>query len=449
MRVEKIPDLLINAFVVLVLMLAAEALFALLQPPGAAEQDPGTLDLGQGNAIVQMVWLGVYGVTLLLLLPRLKQLMYFITTDKLLLLLMIIALLSVLWSVAPDLTLRRSVALVGTTLFGTYLAMRYRPIELLQLLALALGLIALLSLMVALVLPSYGLHSDSTGVSLVGIFTEKNQLGRSMGLSGLVFIMLAFASRTRDHRIYSWVAWVGFGLSLVVLFLSNSRMPLATLLALLPMLFLFYGGFRIPYPLNISFLIGVLLASGSAVAWLLSHSESVLNVLGRDSSLSGRTDWWPAVLDAIWQRPLLGYGYGAFWRGWEGESAQVWLETMSVGFHPVHAHNGIFDLWLGVGLLGVATFAAGFSRAFVRALAWAHSTKRAEGLWPVALLILILAMQLTETSLRQNSIAWILYVYVTITLSLSNRHAVVNRTDYIEMKPSVGVEPRTIKSLSK
>jgi hypothetical protein len=61
-----------------------------------------------------------------------------------------IALASAIWTVAPDITLRRSLLLLGTTLFGIYLAMRYSLREQLQLLSWALGLVILLSIVFAI-----------------------------------------------------------------------------------------------------------------------------------------------------------------------------------------------------------------------------------------------------------------------------------------------------------
>jgi exopolysaccharide production protein ExoQ len=416
-----VSNFLTNAFVILVLMLTAEALWPFLYPDYTYPPEESTIDRVQGTAMVQIVWSGVYGITVLLILPRLKQFFYFITRDKILLLLLIIVLVSVFWSVAPNVTLRKSVAFAGTTLFGTYLAMRYRPIELVRLLALAVGLAAVLSLIVGLALPSYGLDPDtSRGVNWIGIFTQKNQLGRAMALGGIVFLLLAFDDRTRSNRIYRWAIWSGFGLSSLLVFLSNAEGALVDLILIVLLITTFYGVSRTTYPLNIVVLIGAVFVGGSMFAWILLYPESVFDVLGRDASLTGRAYLWPAVLEKIWQRPLLGYGYGAFWLGWRGDSAFVWLQTSPFGLRAVHAHNGALDVWLDLGLLGLATFAAGFLRTFRRALAWgAYSTKTAESLWPIALLTFVFIHQLVESSLRQNSLLWVLYVYVTIFLSLS------------------------------
>jgi exopolysaccharide production protein ExoQ len=84
--------------------------------------------------MMQVMWILVYALSLLLLVHS-KKFLHIATRDKLLPLLVGIAVVSVLWSAAPEATLPRSVAIVGTTLFGIYLATRYDLGELLRLLA--------------------------------------------------------------------------------------------------------------------------------------------------------------------------------------------------------------------------------------------------------------------------------------------------------------------------
>ena len=59
------------------------------------------------------------------------------------------------------------------------------------------------------------------------------------------------------------------------------------------------------------------------------------------------------MLRSIAKRPLLGYGFYAFWLGMKGESARL-----IVGTHWVfgYAHNGFLEIWLQLGLVGVVVF---------------------------------------------------------------------------------------------
>jgi exopolysaccharide production protein ExoQ len=397
-----------KVFVVVVILLSTGALLPLLHRETSA-----ILDVIQGDRRSQIVWASVYGITILLVAMRWRQVAYTATRDKLLLLLLGIAIVSVLWSVAPELTLRRSVALVGTTLFGAYLATRYSTNELLRLLAWALGIVVLLSIVFALALPSYGIYTDPRGEAWRGIYWHKNALGRTMALSAMVFLFLALSSRSRR-----WIAWACFGLSVALLLLSESITSLAVLLIILALLPL-YKALRWRSTPAVPFYVIAILSGGVAIAWLGANAEDILSALGRDLTLSGRTELWSAVLEMIRQRPWLGYGYRAFWLGWTGESAHVWLWMLRIGANYEAADNGFLDLWLYLGLLGVLVFAYGFVRAFLRAVTRVRLTKTAEGLWPLALLTFILFYNLAESAiLAHNNVLWILYVQASLSVAV-------------------------------
>jgi len=404
---QKVVALAEKGFAVLVLLLTAGALINSLL---YQESEFGSYTI-EGDPSIQAMWLAIYGVTLLLLVLRWKHFIGVATSNKLLLLLLGIALISVLWSAVPEVTLRRSVALAGTTLFGVYLAARFSLSEQLRLVAWALGIAALTSFVVALILPSFGISSGGMGgEGWRGVFDHKNNLGRLMTLSTLVFLLLAVSSRR-----YRWIAWAGFGLSVSLVLLSNSATALVVFLALLTLLPL-NRALQWRHILVVPFLIGAMLLGVCIVVWLLSNADTLLDFMGKDVTLSGRTELWSAVVDMIGNCPWLGYGYSGFWLGREGGSAYVLLVTLSN--HP-HAHNGFLDLWLDLGLLGVSVFTLGFFLTFVRAISWVRLSRTTEGLWPITYLMFMLLYNTTETTiLVWNNVFWVLYVTTTLSLSI-------------------------------
>lgn len=416
-----------RGFAVLAIFLFSGALVPLLR------LGPG-VQVVEGDPVLLTMWFVLYGITAFLILARWRLFVYVATRDKLLLLLVGVALLSILWSFAPQYTLRREVALIGTTLFGAYLATRYSLDELLRLLAWALGIAALLSLIFALMLPYYGMWIGPEGTeSWQGVFVGgKNVLGRTMALSASVFVLLALS--TRKHRL---VLWSGLLLSAGLLWMSESATPLialCTILLLLPL----YQALRSRYTLSVSLFILAVVAGGIAVTWLVANAENVLLALGKDPTLTGRKEIWPAVIEMIRQHPWLGYGYGAFWGGgWSGESAHVSLWVTRFPNDPaiVHAHNGFLDLLLDLGLLGLATFALGFSLATLRAVYWVRATRTTAGLWPLVYLTFILLYNFTESSiLAHNNVFWILYVTISM-LTAARFPATIRMTRWMLPRP--------------
>lgn len=362
--------------------------------------------------MTQIMWLGVYVIVLLLIIFRWKQFTILATRNKLLLLLVIIALISILWSDVPERTIQHGISLVGTTLVGCYLAARYTLSEQLRLVAWALGIAALLSLLFAIALPLYGIETDFRGQEAVrGIYGKKNNLGGSMIIGTIVFFLLAVSSHRRR-----WLLWAGCILSFSLLLLSTSATAFVILLSFLSF-WPIYKALRWRFDLAVPFLvIGVLLAGG-AIIWLMSSAEFVLEILGRDITLTGRTGLWASIWDIIRERPWLGHGYSAFWLGWEGQgSSYVQLVNRTDAFVP-GADNGYLDLGLGLGVLGVSVFVLGLLLALLRALVWARSTKTAEGFWPLIYLTFILLYNLTESALlKQTGFYWILYVAIVFSI---------------------------------
>jgi len=75
----------------------------------------------------------------------------------------------------------------------------------------------------------------------------------------------------------------------------------------------------------------------------------IVGVYGKDTTFSGRTLIWRSVWQAILRRPITGYGLDA---AFQGPSELVNTFYTEIGFVPAHAHNGILDVALGLGLVG-------------------------------------------------------------------------------------------------
>jgi O-antigen ligase len=151
----------------------------------------------------------------------------------------------------------------------------------------------------------------------------------------------------------------------------------------------------------------------TATTFFFSHSGAILGLLGRDTTLTGRSDIWDAVSSKIQERLWLGFGYGGFWTGEDGESASIW---QIVGWQVPHAHNGFLDLTLDLGLIGLIVFVMGFGITLAKAINYARLTKTLEGLFPLVFLTFMILANLTETALIKPGIIWLFYVVVTLSL---------------------------------
>ena len=55
------------------------------------------------------------------------------------------------------------------------------------------------------------------------------------------------------------------------------------------------------------------IVSVSIVIFFVMNADLIFDVLGKDSSLTGRTMIWSYVTDKIGDKPILGWGFSAFW----------------------------------------------------------------------------------------------------------------------------------------
>ena len=134
-------------------------------------------------------------------------------------------------------------------------------------------------------------------------------------------------------------------------------------------------------------------------------SLSVLtNAAGKDLTFSGRTFIWNGVLNAIQERPILGYGVGGvFWDQSSEITRSIWRD---VGFHIPHSHSGTLDVWLNYGLVGVVLFGILYISGVAKGIRlFRRRPQTAE--WLLTLLAVQLLMGLSENVFLG---AWIVYI---------------------------------------
>jgi O-antigen ligase len=358
-------------------------------------------------------------VTFLLITARLKRVASIVIREQLLWILMGMALASAFWSDEPMVTLEKVMPVLRVTVFGVYFATRYTISEQLRLLAGTFGIAVVLCLLFGFVLKSYGVVGAGYVANMEdlvhsgawrGIYIHKTVLGSMMSISALVFLFCAL-----DNRRYNWVMWTGVGLSIYILLRSTTKAALLVLLLVLVLLPL-YRTLRWNYTVLLPFLITILLVGGSVAIIFVSNADTVLSAFGKDVTLTGRTDFWPLLLNKSWQRPWLGYGYLTFWYGgWEGQPADIWRQ-LKWGFEPPHAHNGFLEVLMSFGLVGLALFLLSFLTGYLRSIRWLRLVKTAEGLVPLIYLTLTLLFNLTESFLMRDDILWLLYVSATLSM---------------------------------
>lgn len=407
----KSPRLVEQALAGFVLFLSSSAVRTLMiQPEGFAISDVAT----DGPHVRILFGVG-YLLAFLVLLPRFSHVVSVIKSDPFLVCVVALALASVSWSADPAITIRRAVALAGTTLFGMYLAVRFSLRQFLTVLCWVLVIIAVTSVLFALALPTFG--TDSVGVGTAswrGVFVHKNILGRVMLLS----VLTLWLSSEMHRPAFRKLAKVGVVVSMLCLVLSRSLAPLVVLVALILVAPILRRAGRLG-PRLVPYLCMWFIGVGTGLFFLGQNVGRVVSILGRDLTLTGRTALWSDVVRMIDQRPFLGQGFNAFWLGWDGPSGQIWAIH---SWKPPHSHNGWLDISLELGLVGLAALVVSMAISMFRALRLLRRRTSKCQAWPSVVLLFISSLMMVESVLlAANGLVWIIYVFVACNLALTNR----------------------------
>ena len=382
---------------------------------GASEGDG--IDISSFDlSLMAKVTLLIYCCAFILLVLRWKKVINVATEGKFIWLFVLFVFVSFLWSVIPDQTFRNGVYGIGCTLVGLYLATRYSFKEQLDILAWTFATIIILSVIFAVVLPKYGIMGALHAGALRGIYTHKNQFGVHIVLATVIFFLKAIDAQQR-----SWIFWLLLITSISLNILCKSTTSVGTMLIML-ILCIVYRIFRWRYEILVSTIL-VFLIVGIA-SWLFFFNfigtDAFFEAIGKDPTLSSRTEIWKQVWEAIQLKPWLGYGSAAFWDGLEGASKYV---ELAVRAKVAYAHNGFLDILLGTGFIGLSLFLISFSVTTIRSLFLLRTTNTVESFWPLLFLTYLIFTNLTEGTLASlTNIFWVLYSMITFSLIAAKKN---------------------------
>jgi exopolysaccharide production protein ExoQ len=312
-----------------------------------------------GDLLSKCVWLVLLGGGAYLVARHSARALTLLRSfNPFLLLFIVLATLSVAWSIEPGVTLRRLVRLytmmlvcVGFTLVGWH-RMRFQNV----LRTLLTGLL-IASVIFVYTNPEIAIHHSVGHPELMnawhGITTGKNIFG-SLASVGLLLWLHAWLSKEAPGML----VLAGLGLSATCLIMSRSSTSLmATAFAVIFMLILLRspGSMRRYMPYFVGLFATVIVIYALAVLHLVPGLDAILApitmVTGKDLTFTGRTDIWYILNLHIRLHPWFGTGYGAYWVGPYPTSPSYEMMTR-LFFYPTEGHNGYLDVVNDLGLVG-------------------------------------------------------------------------------------------------
>lgn len=353
---------------------------------------------GEDMPVLRLMWLPVYALILGLALWRAPRLLSFWLPAGVLSLMIFWVYASAAWSLDPGTTNRRALAVAFTTLFGLYFAASFDGRRMTEIIAVTFLLLAVGGLLAALAYPKMGVQHDINAGDWRGLWYEKNQMGAMM-VYGALASMAAILAGSRHRRMLI----AGILLCAAMIVMSKSKTSLVVLVIGLCGSLLLATLRRGPATAVVAVWLGVTVVGAAViVAWLAP--ELLFKALGKDPSLTGRTEIWAALMRQSAKAPMTGYGYAVFWR-LESVPAQ-WIRQETGWLVPT-AHNGWLDILAQLGWIGVGLCALALGGALLAGLFRFEAVR--DGYWALLFLVIFLLTTFSESFiLERNGIAWAL-----------------------------------------
>ena len=290
-----------------------------------------------------------------------------------------------LWSLEPGTTVRVSALYAMCTIVALQLGSQMGIGNVARPISIAGCSAAIASWALAYWVPALGRDTSlyQTG-SLRGIYPHRNILAFVMVLA-IVATATRLSVRGRG-TLWTWFCFTGLVGTLLATRSATGIVSVTVGVGLVATLRFANGAVRPHRSLLILYVIG---ASG-VMAWaVLADFSRFTASLGRDPTLTGRTEIWSLVAKLIKDRPYTGFGLDAVWGDQSvlGNHIRATLQIPAAS----HAHNGYLDAALQLGLPGSILFYLVFAQSGMRAYrhyVTAHEGRDVAGLAIIATLAL-------------------------------------------------------------
>lgn len=329
-----------------------------------------------------------------------------------------IACLSPSWSISEELTLRQSIVFFFFCGIASHIASRYDWSQITSVMRWSHTILLVWSTYYALAKPSIGVAPKGWQ----GILNHPNTLAQTTSMC--VVLWTIYAVSNPKYRVLSGLTAFG---AFIVLQRSGGIGGLVTCQVLLFQFALVLFLKRFPFKIAFTvILVYMMLAIGGGIFFTTNYEHIMVDVLNKDLTLTGRTEFWPIIIDKINERPFLGYGLGGFWLpdlGLDNPAREV---RMANGFVPHSAHSGFLEMAVACGWVGLAFFIFALIMNIIQGIAYASLSSRPEAAIPLVYMTLMILCNITDSYSIGISLHWFYFVLISVKLNLDILKGVKN-----------------------
>jgi O-antigen ligase len=370
----------------------------------------------EGSPLDRSVFLVLIMLGVAALFTRRRQLEGFVRRNRWLVLLFLFAAVSMAWSDYPFVSFKRWVKGFGNLTMVLMVLTEDDPLLAIRTLFRRCFIVLIpMSVLLIKYYPEFGRSylMWTWKPTYIGVTTNKNTLGALCLSSGLFYVWeLArrFPRGKPGVRLRKWSTWLLLSMVLWLLYMADSATSLASLMA----------GSAIVVGVNLPVVkrnirhMGAYVVSAVFIFVVLQLAIDIVEVvilsLGRDVTLTGRSDLWRELWQMN-QAPILGEGYGSFWLG---ERAEYFWEMYY--WHPNQAHNGYLETLINLGWVGLSLMimtVVGVYRDIRSRIDQDLDLQR----FRLGLLVAICLHNITEaTFLKELSLLWFVFLLAAVAV---------------------------------
>jgi O-antigen ligase len=373
----------------------------------------------EGSPIDRALFIGLEVAALLVVIARGRRVGTILLQNWPICLFFSFAALSITWSDYPLVTLKHWIKGIGDLMMILIVLTEQNVPDAIKLLFTRLGflLVPLSVLFIKYYLQLGRVLNLSWQMEPVGVATQKNGLGELCDFLGLVLLWRlrsAHNDREDPNRKRRLLA-IGVVLAMIIwlLWTCDSMTSICALtMASIIMLLSTRPAFR-RRPALVHFLV-ILLLSCTLYALFFESSGSLIAGLGRNPTLTGRTDIWQAALTVRNSR-LVGAGYESFWLGTRLQ--EMW--NAIPGLLVNEAHNGYIEIILTLGYIGAILLGILIATGYRNVITDYRRHPEIASL-RMAFFFAAVTTALTEAAFRMMGPPWIAFLLAIIAVPASS-----------------------------
>jgi exopolysaccharide production protein ExoQ len=368
----------------------------------------------EGNSLDRSVFLFLIALAVGILAARSFNWGSFFARNVFLMLFLFFALLSVIWSDFPFVSLKRWIRDLGHYLVVLVVLSDPRPFEAIRTLLRRLCYILIpLSVVFAKYFPALGRrYSYWTGAGVfVGAASDKNNLGVLCLISGIFFIwdtVIRWSSR-KDRRVKRIIIVnIAFiAMTLWLLHYGDSATSSVCLAVGCLVILAAHSRMGRRHLTFLKVMIPVALCVCLIITFAFGINRELTAAVGRNATLTDRTDLWKVLL-SMHTNPLVGTGYEGFWLGPR-------FKWISETFAEVNeAHNGYLEVYLNLGGIGLLLL-GGFLMSSYRMICRRLTTTFSLGSLSLALWIVVILYNITEAAFKFQ-LMWVIFLLLAMVV---------------------------------